>query len=90
MFATAWTRQPLLITKLDALMSGLWRYSRHPNHFGEQLFWWGLALFAVSSGDYWTLIGPLFNTVCMVSYGSLLYSITFACVFYTVLFYTVD
>ena len=45
---------------------GLWRYSRHPNHVGEQIFWWGLAMFAVSSGDFWTLIGPLFNTICMV------------------------
>lgn len=45
---------------------GLWRYSRHPNHVGEQMFWWGLAIFAISSGDFWTLIGPLFNTICMV------------------------
>ncbi|KAL3136755.1 hypothetical protein ABBQ38_005471 [Trebouxia sp. C0009 RCD-2024] len=48
------------------LQTGLWHHSRHPNHVGEQLFWWGLAMFAVSSGDYWTLIGPLFNTICMV------------------------
>ena len=46
---------------------GLWRYSRHPNHVGEQIFWWGLTMFAVSSGDFWTLIGPLFNTICMVT-----------------------
>lgn len=46
---------------------GLWRYSRHPNHVGEQMFWWGLAIFAISSGDLWTLIGPIFNTICMVN-----------------------
>lgn len=51
---------------IKSVHSGLWRYSRHPNHVGEQMFWWGLAMFAVSSGDFWTLIGPLFNTVCMV------------------------
>lgn len=52
--------------KQQLLQTGLWLYSRHPNHVGEQLFWWGLSLFAVSSRDYWTLVGPLFNTICMV------------------------
>jgi len=32
---------------------GLWRYSRHPNHFGEQLFWVGLFLFSLSATAYW-------------------------------------
>lgn len=47
--------------------TGLWQWSRHPNYFGEQLFWWGFALFAVSVGQSWTLIGPLFNSICMVT-----------------------
>ena len=40
---------------------GLWRYSRHPNYFGETLFWWGLYLFAlgVDTGLWWTIFGPL-------------------------------
>ena len=29
------------------ISSGLWRYSRHPNYFGEMLVWWGLFVFAV-------------------------------------------
>jgi steroid 5-alpha reductase family enzyme len=44
----------------DAVMDGgLWRYSRHPNYFGEFCLWWGFGLIAVSAGAAWTLIGPL-------------------------------
>ncbi|MEJ2142948.1 MAG: DUF1295 domain-containing protein [Gammaproteobacteria bacterium] len=38
---------------------GLWRYTRHPNYFGEALIWWGFYLFAVGSGAWWTLPAPL-------------------------------
>jgi steroid 5-alpha reductase family enzyme len=41
---------------------GLWRYSRHPNYFGEIMVWWGIYLFAVAqSGEWlnWTIVGPL-------------------------------
>ena len=33
--------------KIPILATGLWKYSRHPNYFGEQLWWWSLALFSV-------------------------------------------
>ncbi|KAK9832532.1 hypothetical protein WJX81_006557 [Elliptochloris bilobata] len=49
------------------LDTGLWRHSRHPNHVGEQLWWWGLALFGVSaSGELWPLLGTAFNSAVMV------------------------
>ncbi len=41
---------------------GLWRYSRHPNYFGEICVWWGVYLFAVAqSGQWlnWTIVGPI-------------------------------
>ncbi|XP_078166531.1 3-oxo-5-alpha-steroid 4-dehydrogenase (DUF1295) [Carex rostrata] len=47
------------------LETGLWRYSRHPNYFGEQLFWWGLYLFAWNLGYSWMFVGPLVNSMCL-------------------------
>ncbi|KAK7258398.1 hypothetical protein RIF29_23972 [Crotalaria pallida] len=47
------------------LNSGLWYYSRHPNYFGEQLWWWGLVVFAWNLGHGWAFIGALVNTMCL-------------------------
>jgi steroid 5-alpha reductase family enzyme len=38
---------------------GLWRYTRHPNYFGDFMVWWGLYAIALSAGAWWTVVGPL-------------------------------
>lgn len=42
----------------QVLDSGLWRYSRHPNYFGDFVVWWGLYLIALSGGAWWSAFGP--------------------------------
>lgn len=39
---------------------GLWRYTRHPNYFGDFMVWWGMYTVSVASGvGYWSIVGPL-------------------------------
>ena len=43
----------------QVLDTGLWRYTRHPNYFGEFCIWWAFWLFAASAGAWWTIYAPL-------------------------------
>ena len=52
----------------NAVMNqGLWRYSRHPNYFGNCCLWWGLYLVSVSLGaPWWTVFSPILMTVLLL------------------------
>ena len=51
--------------KMPILNRGLWKYSRHPNYFGEQLWWWSLGLFSVRVNQSWALVGTFINSVVL-------------------------
>ena len=46
---------------------GLWRYSRHPNYFGELCVWWGVYLIALATSEaWWSIAGPLTMTLILL------------------------
>jgi steroid 5-alpha reductase family enzyme len=53
----------------ELMTKGLWRISRHPNYFGQIIFWWGLYFFALSdSGElWWMIIGPIAMTLLFIA-----------------------
>jgi steroid 5-alpha reductase family enzyme len=51
----------------DRVMNtGLWRYTRHPNYFGEFCIWWAFCFFAVATGAWWTVFSPLLMSVLLL------------------------
>ena len=48
------------------MSTGLWRYTRHPNYFGDACIWWGIGIVAAETGSgAWGLIGSLVMTVLL-------------------------
>jgi steroid 5-alpha reductase family enzyme len=56
-------QRPAGATVLDR---GLWRYSRHPNYFGEFCVWWGFGLIALAANAWWALVSPLLMTLLLL------------------------
>lgn len=50
----------------EIMKEGVWKYSRHPNYFGEAVQWWGIFLLALSiEGGIWTFVSPLLITILL-------------------------
>lgn len=45
---------------------GLWRYTRHPNYFGDFLVWWGLFAIAAATGAWWTVVSPALMSLLLL------------------------
>jgi steroid 5-alpha reductase family enzyme len=45
---------------------GFWRFTRHPNYFGDFCVWWGLYLIAAGGGAWWSFLGPLLMSVLLM------------------------
>jgi steroid 5-alpha reductase family enzyme len=50
----------------EVMDRGFWRYTRHPNYFGDFCVWWGFYLIAAAAGAWWSFIGPLLMSVLLL------------------------
>ena len=48
------------------LRTGIWRYTRHPNYFGDAVQWWAYYLIALVAGGWWTLFSPIIMTALLL------------------------
>ena len=52
------------------LDTGLWRYTRHPNYFGDFCAWWGIFIVGLAAGaPWWTVVGPLFLSFTLTKWS---------------------
>jgi steroid 5-alpha reductase family enzyme len=52
--------------KGKVLNTGFWKYTRHPNYFGDTAIWWSFGLFSVISGNYYGVIGSLIMNILLL------------------------
>jgi len=52
--------------KGKVLNTGFWKYTRHPNYFGDSAVWWAYAIFSIAAGSYWQTIGSVVMTLLII------------------------
>lgn len=54
------------------LRSGFWKYTRHPNYFGDAMVWWGFALFGVAAGAWWSVLSAVLMNFLLLKVSGVL------------------
>jgi len=52
--------------KGKVLNTGFWKYTRHPNYFGDSTVWWSFAIFSIAAGSYWQIVGSVIMTLLII------------------------
>lgn len=52
--------------KGKVLNTGFWRYTRHPNYFGDSAVWWGYGLICLAAGSYIPVLGSILMTALII------------------------
>ena len=52
--------------KGKVMQTGVWRYTRHPNYFGDAAQWWAYYLIALVAGGWWTIFSPILMTTLLM------------------------
>ena len=52
--------------KGKVLNTGFWKYTRHPNYFGDSAVWWGYGLICLSTGSYLPVLGSILMTALII------------------------
>lgn len=52
--------------KGKVLDKGFWKYTRHPNYFGDSAVWWGYGLFSIAAGCYLAVLGSILMTALII------------------------
>jgi len=52
--------------KGKVLDKGLWRYTRHPNYFGDSAVWWGYGFLCLAAGSYLPVLGSVLMTALII------------------------
>lgn len=48
------------------LTTGFWKYTRHPNYFGDAACWWGYGLLSIAAGSYLAAFGAIVMTILII------------------------
>lgn len=52
--------------KGKVLDKGFWRYTRHPNYFGDSSVWWGYGFICLGAGSYFPVLGSVLMTLLII------------------------